>query len=249
LSRTLTITASARTSTPAKGKIIDGRNRALACQKLGIEPKYHERRFTDKAGLRAYIISQNIHRRHLTAEQKRDLIGKLLKATPEKSDRQIAKQARVDNKTVATVRKEKEAREEIPHVKTRTDTKGRKQSASKTKRLAAWKRKVEAISSKQEAETKPHKPQPMPGEIGPTLLPGTLSSDGFERELRGAEVVVAEVKGEQAVVKASNLITAWEGADYAERFGFITAKLRDIFSFASDEQRELLRIFLDGRMH
>jgi hypothetical protein len=29
----------------------------------------------------AYVISANIHRRHLTAEQKRDLIAKLLKAT------------------------------------------------------------------------------------------------------------------------------------------------------------------------
>ena len=38
----------------------------------------------------AYVISANIHRRHLTAEQKRELIAKLIKATPEKSNRQIA---------------------------------------------------------------------------------------------------------------------------------------------------------------
>ena len=37
-----------------------------------------------------YVISANIRRRHLTAEQKRELIAKLIKATPEKSDRAIA---------------------------------------------------------------------------------------------------------------------------------------------------------------
>src|SRR5262245_44713667 len=38
----------------------------------------------------AYVISANVRRRHLTREQKHDLIEKLLKAVPEKSARQIA---------------------------------------------------------------------------------------------------------------------------------------------------------------
>jgi hypothetical protein len=52
--------------------------------------------------------SLNVHRRHLTVEQKRDVIAKLLKANPETSDRAIAKSAKVDNKTVAKVRAEME---------------------------------------------------------------------------------------------------------------------------------------------
>src|SRR5215475_163092 len=80
----------------------------------------------------AYVISANIHRRHLTAEQKRELIAKLIKATPEKSDRQIATTTKTDHKTVGAVRAEQEARGEIPHVATRTDTKGRAQPAHRT---------------------------------------------------------------------------------------------------------------------
>jgi hypothetical protein len=80
-----------------------------------------------------YVISANIHRRHLSAEQKRDLIAKLIKAQPEKSDRQIADTVKVDHKTVGAVRAEQEARGEIPHVETRTDSKGRKQPARKSK--------------------------------------------------------------------------------------------------------------------
>ena len=62
----------------------------------------------------AYVISKNIRRRHLTLEQKRELIEKLLRADPTKSDRQIARTVKADNKTVGAVRKRAEAREEIP---------------------------------------------------------------------------------------------------------------------------------------
>jgi ParB-like chromosome segregation protein Spo0J len=75
-----------------EGQIIDGRTRALACQKLGIAPKYHvipDGAFDKEGSLVAYVLSQNLHRRHLTAEQKRDVIAELLKADPTKSDRAI----------------------------------------------------------------------------------------------------------------------------------------------------------------
>jgi hypothetical protein len=64
----------------------------------------------------AFVLSVNLHRRHLTAEQKRDLIAKLLKAQPERSNRTIAKQTNVDDKTVAAVRGKLEATAEIPQL-------------------------------------------------------------------------------------------------------------------------------------
>jgi hypothetical protein len=79
-------------------------------------------------------ISLNLHRRHLTAEQKRELIAKVLKQQPQTSDRQIGDMVKADNKTVAKVRADLERREDIPHVETRTDSKGRKQSTRKPKR-------------------------------------------------------------------------------------------------------------------
>jgi ParB-like chromosome segregation protein Spo0J len=42
------------------------------------------------AEITALVISANIHRRHLAPDDKRDLIAKLLKLHPEKSDRAIA---------------------------------------------------------------------------------------------------------------------------------------------------------------
>ena len=48
----------------------------------------------------------NIARRHLTQEEKREAIRKRLAETPEKSDRQIAADLNVSNKTVSSARKE-----------------------------------------------------------------------------------------------------------------------------------------------
>jgi hypothetical protein len=62
----------------------------------------------------AWVLSANLHRRHLTNEQKRDVVAKLLKAKPNKSNLQIAKQVKVDDKTVAKVRTELESTSEIP---------------------------------------------------------------------------------------------------------------------------------------
>ena len=53
----------------------------------------------------AYVVAVNIRRRHLTAEQKRDLIAKLFKLEAGKCDRQIAKLVdRGRSQTVAAVR-------------------------------------------------------------------------------------------------------------------------------------------------
>jgi transposase len=123
--------------------LLDGRNRLDALELLDDEERLNlrnclvfEQRDRESLEPYAYVVSLNIHRRHLTGEQKRDLIAKLLKAKPETSNRQIATQVKVDHKTVATVRKEKEATGEIPQLKERTgkDGKARKQPAKKKRR-------------------------------------------------------------------------------------------------------------------
>src|SRR5262249_48600179 len=80
-------------------------------------------------------LSLNVHRRHLTGEQKRELIAQQLKATPEKSDRQIAEIVKASPTFVGKVRAEKEATGDVSTVDTRTDTKGRKQPAKKAKKV------------------------------------------------------------------------------------------------------------------
>jgi hypothetical protein len=110
-------------------KVLDGRNRYRACVAAGVDCCTTLYTGDDPLG---YVISLNLKRRHLTATQRRDLIAKLVKAKPEASNLQIAKQVKADDKTVAKVRSDLEARSEIPNVEKRTDTKGRKQAAHKS---------------------------------------------------------------------------------------------------------------------
>jgi hypothetical protein len=115
--------------------LADGRSRLdgreLAGLKIDLADRAVFEQLSSAIDVTAFVISKNIRRRHLTAEQRRDLIGKLLKAKPEVSNNVIAKQVKADDKTVASVRRELERRSEIPNVETRTDTRGRAQPAKK----------------------------------------------------------------------------------------------------------------------
>jgi ParB-like chromosome segregation protein Spo0J len=124
--------------------LLDGRNRLDAMELVGIQVVSDD--VTTGFPLRdirhmilpattdatAYVVSANIHRRHLTAEQKRELIGKLLTAHPEKSDRQIGAALKADHKTVGGIRREKEATGEIPQLGVHVGADGRSRPASRS---------------------------------------------------------------------------------------------------------------------
>jgi hypothetical protein len=112
----------------------------------------------------SYVVSANIHRRHLTAEQKRGLITLFLKINPEKSDRQVAAATKVDHKTVAKVRREEEANGEIPH-KPRKEASGRKARGRKPKRRTEddFHADMKVLRAKKtNGANSEHKPEPMP---------------------------------------------------------------------------------------
>jgi len=115
--------------------LLDGRNRldalALLGEEITLDNSFIFEQVPSDIDPFAYVISANIHRRHLSAEKKREVIANLIKALPEKSDRQIAAMLGVSHHTVGPVRAEMEGRGQIAHVPTRTDTKGRKQPAKK----------------------------------------------------------------------------------------------------------------------
>jgi DNA-binding Lrp family transcriptional regulator len=91
--------------------VLDGRNRLDAMELAGMKTTGDDVNIFRgcKTDPYEFVLSANIHRRHLTSEQKRDLIAKLLKAKPEQSDRQIAKQTKTSPTTVGKIRKEAEA--------------------------------------------------------------------------------------------------------------------------------------------
>lgn len=66
-----------------EGLILDGRNRFAACEKLGIKPVTAK---WDRAGTpEAFVISMNLHRRHLNESQRGLIAGKLATRTREET--------------------------------------------------------------------------------------------------------------------------------------------------------------------
>jgi ParB-like chromosome segregation protein Spo0J len=127
------------------GKILDGRHRDRACRELGVEPRTVSLAPDLVKDPVAYVRSVNLHRRHLTALQKRAVVAGILQDDPKQSDRAAAARAGVDHKTVAAVRKAITASGEIPQSETRVGQDGRERAARLT-RLA------EASQAQQEAD-------------------------------------------------------------------------------------------------
>lgn len=56
------------------GMVLDGRNRLRACNQLGLAPEFREYTGDDP---QAFVVSLNLHRRHLTREQRDEVIRHL----------------------------------------------------------------------------------------------------------------------------------------------------------------------------
>lgn len=119
--------------------ILDGWHRYRACIEAGVTPRLEPFDFvvepaTEQSGRTMtqaeFVVAQNAHRRHLTREQRRNIVVELLKAKPEASDRAIASMAKADHKTVGAVRREAEAGGEIPHLTKRVGRDGKRQPAT-----------------------------------------------------------------------------------------------------------------------
>lgn len=71
-----------------QGKTLDGRRRERACFKVGLEPKYTDFKGTDAEAL-AFVVSKNLHRRHLSVTDRAFLAEKI--STMKAGDNQHSK--------------------------------------------------------------------------------------------------------------------------------------------------------------
>jgi ParB-like chromosome segregation protein Spo0J len=62
------------------GDVVDGEHRQRACRELQIEPQYVKVRFASEHEKNRYALVVNLARRHLTREQKKELIANLRKS-------------------------------------------------------------------------------------------------------------------------------------------------------------------------
>jgi hypothetical protein len=214
-----------------EGMILDGRNRYRACLAAGVEPDVKALEdLGDCAGethdgLVSFVISTNFHRRHLTANQKREIIAKLLKASPEKSDREIGRLIKTDKNTVASVRAKEETRGEIHHVDMRTDTKGRKQPAKK-----------KARPKRERATIEVHTPNPN-GSY--SRRPATESeADALVDAMRRTAAAGASTPCDVSAALSNPIIAAWRAANEFYREHFVRLYSADVQRVLDEIKRE-----------
>ncbi len=93
-------------------RIIDGRHRKQFADEFGYDCP-EEVREGDEEELRGLARALNLARRHLSADQKRQIIADQLCETPDRTNRFIAKMLGVHHATVASVRGEMESEEVV----------------------------------------------------------------------------------------------------------------------------------------
>jgi hypothetical protein len=175
--------------------LLDGRNRLDAAEMLGTQFVTADGRldrnaraskgvlvewrtlsgYTDPC---AFVISANIKRRHLTAEQRQELLIRLISLAPEKSDRAIAAKAGVSHKAVGRARKKGERLGRVSHL-TKTVGKDGRARTRKAKGKSAPKDKPPA---KTEAPAKTDEPTPSPEQHGRNMFVTAFAEGGgYER--------------------------------------------------------------------
>jgi hypothetical protein len=137
-----------QTAAAARGAmLLDGRNRLAAAVRalngeperlaetldaaLYVNPQNGARLIGGEIDPWDFVISANLRRRHLSVDDRKRIAEELLRRRPQRSDRDIGRQVRLDHKTIGSLRAENERRGEIPHVSSRTDSAGRQQPATK----------------------------------------------------------------------------------------------------------------------
>lgn len=178
-------------------RLLDGRNRLDAMEAVGMKIVDDDGEFIDRYRVVrtvskitdpfAYVLSLNIHRRHLTTEQRRDLIAKVLKAKPETSNRQIAKQVKADDKTVGKVRRELEATAEVPQLgKTvGADGKARSTKPKTSKPVVVEKPKPnDPVAERANSD----KPAPVAVAASPTLFEPDIESARSDEGLNASQL-------------------------------------------------------------
>lgn len=112
------------------GEIIDGHHRAEIARKYGIacpEVVKHG----DPTELRTFAYSLNLNRRHLTREQRRELIAQSLRQDPELGNREHARRTGASDKTVGVVREALETTAEIPQLDRTVGADGKERPATR----------------------------------------------------------------------------------------------------------------------
>lgn len=196
------------------GQILDGGNRYRACVETGAEPIFAE---YDGANLVQFVLSANLHRRHLTPGQHASIVASMqdwAKAQSHGGRRIPSQAATLPLETVADRAAASGASERTQRMADKV--------ARVNPELAVKVGHGEVSLPAAVAQVEGKEPKPGRAE----KLEARIAELEAEIELLGAALAQAEDAAEQAVDTAANLQTIADG-DEAKRLDLLTLKLRN----------------------
>ncbi len=114
------------------GRLLDGHHRERIAAELGIDCPTEVRHVADDNQARDVALALNLARRHLSREQRRELITREVEVRPEDSDRAIARRLGCSPSTVGAVR-----RGGVSNLDTDTPVMSREEARELTSRVRA----------------------------------------------------------------------------------------------------------------
>lgn len=100
-----------------ESRILDGRNRYLACERAGVAPRFKE--WKGSGSPTAWVLSMNLHRRHLTAGQKADVAERALPILEDEAKARQVAAAHTTNAGRGRTHDPKTVQERIPEASPR----------------------------------------------------------------------------------------------------------------------------------
>jgi ParB-like chromosome segregation protein Spo0J len=196
------------TKIDGKRVLIDGRNRMAACFLIGQKPEVQLLGGNlEESTIEALIISRNVHRRHLSPEDRAEALRGFIKANPEKSDREIARETKTNHVAVGRTRKKLEATGTVVPVEKR------KGGDNRTRKLPAKKKSARKVVAgkvqEQVAEVAP-KLQQSARDTPPKTAdaPPPEAPDNSSFSVTGSTTATASESAEQQKAKAGDGNTA-----------------------------------------
>lgn len=235
-------------------EIIDGRNRYLACKEVGVGPK-HKQWFGEEGGeLINFIVSQNLHRRHLTAGQRAKvaikiealLVGRAKerqRAAGRKHGRGQKKDAQRNNKIAFPKNGKSYQEDEKPDDKITFPKNGKSDNGAENKlHVTKTAAKIAGVShgyvsdAKKIIKTAPEKYEPI--DRGEKTIPQVMKE--IKKEAGGGSKKTKEVKKKDSdTPKEKTQREAWEEATKLfEKFVHEMAKITKQFGLPPDISNE-----------
>jgi hypothetical protein len=195
------------------GAVLDGHHRQQACAELGITPPAVVLPGLTEDQKHDYAMRANLACRHLTQQQKRELIAAELERDPGRSDREIGRICGADHKTVGAVR-----RGEIPHpAEAGTDP----DAVARAEELTA---QIRAEIAKARANLYVALLAGVPS----AQIAGIIAVDWYKRT--GPDTDAHRIAHDALVKPTLEALAAWPGGPFADELLAADDELKDIYT-------------------